>query len=134
MTQYIDKAAIVAEIERMLEAITNDSEQDVRDRDLGAIYSAQLLVLRNLVQYINTLEVKEVDLKKEIEDFKEKIIKSSKAYRAYREECGIKDPILLDEVEEAYYAAYEQCYKDNVKSHREYYQKLDCGKWQTKTK
>ena len=134
MTQYMDKAAIVAEIERMLEAITNDSEQDVRDRDLGAIYSAQLLVLRNLAKYLDTLEVKEVDLEKEIEDFKEKIIKSSKVYRAYREECGIKDPILLDEVEEAYYAAYEQCYKDNVKSHRECYQKLDCGKWHTKTK
>ena len=64
MTQYIDKAAIVAEIERMLEAITNDSEQDVRDRDLGAIYSAQLLVLRNLAKYLDTLKVKEVDFEK----------------------------------------------------------------------
>ena len=64
MEQYIPKAAIVAEIERMLEAITNDSEQDVRDRDLGAIYSAQLLVLRNLAKYLDTLKVKEVDFEK----------------------------------------------------------------------
>ena len=64
MEQYIPKATTVAEIERMLEAITNDSEQDVRDRDLGAIYSAQLLVLRNLAKYLDTLKVKEVDFEK----------------------------------------------------------------------
>lgn len=69
MEQYIRKSAVVAEIERMLETITNDSEQDVRDRDLGAIYSAQLLVLRNLAKYLDTLEVKEVDLEKEIKDW-----------------------------------------------------------------
>jgi len=132
MEQYIPKAVVLAEIERRLELLANTSAGD--SKEFAAIIGAQYYELINLVQYINTLEVKEVDLKKEIEDFKEKIIKSSKAYRAYREECGIKDPILLDEVEEAYYAAYEQCYKDNVKSHREYYQKLDCGKWQTKTK
>ena len=132
MAQYIPKAAVLAEIERRLEVLANTSAGD--NKEFAAIIGAQHYELINLVQYINTLEVKEVDLKKEVEDFKEKIIKSSKAYRAYREECGIKDPILLDEVEEAYYAAYEQCYKDNVKSHREYYQKLDCGKWQTKTK
>lgn len=67
MTQYIDKAAVVAEIERMLEAITNDSEQDVRDRDLGAIYSAQLLVLRNLAKYLDTLETKEVNLEEKVD-------------------------------------------------------------------
>lgn len=66
MAQYIDKSAVVAEIERMLETITNDSEQDVRDRDLGAIYSAQLLVLRNLAKYLDNLEVKEVDLEEEV--------------------------------------------------------------------
>jgi len=63
MGQYIDKAAIVAEIERMLEAITNASEQDVRDRDLGGIYDAQLLVLRNLAKYLDTIEVEEIQKK-----------------------------------------------------------------------
>lgn len=60
MAQYIDKSALVAEIERMLETITDASEQDVRDRELGGIYGAQLLVLRNLAKYLDTLEVKEV--------------------------------------------------------------------------
>lgn len=27
----------------------------------------------------------------------------AKEYRQYREECGIKDPVMLDEIEEAYY-------------------------------
>lgn len=63
MGQYIDKAAIAAEIERMLEAITNASEQDVRDRDLGGIYDAQLLVLRNLAKYLDTIEVEEIQKK-----------------------------------------------------------------------
>lgn len=49
MTQYIDKDALVAEIEGRLEA--------------------QQYELINLAQYINTLEVKEVDLDEEIERF-----------------------------------------------------------------
>jgi len=32
-----------------------------------------------------------------------KIEEMAKAYRDYREKCGIKDPVMLDEIEEAYY-------------------------------
>ena len=66
MKQYIDKDALVAEIDRMLETIEQDIkdknliEQNVKDRDLCTIYAAQLLVLRNLAKYLDTLEVKEV--------------------------------------------------------------------------
>lgn len=28
----------------------------------------------------------------------------SKQYRDFREQCGIKDPVMLNEIEEAYYA------------------------------
>ena len=36
----------------------------------------------------------------------------SKQYRDYREQCGIKDPIMLDEIEEAYFEGYHQAEKD----------------------
>ena len=36
----------------------------------------------------------------------------SKQYRDYREQCGIKDPVMLDEIEEACYEGYYQAEKD----------------------
>ena len=36
----------------------------------------------------------------------------SKQYRDFREQCGIKDPVMLNEIEEAYYEGYEQAKKD----------------------
>lgn len=67
MEQYIDKSALVAEIERRLEKIANASSEG--NRELSAIHGAQQCELINLVQYIDTLEVKEVDLEKEIKSF-----------------------------------------------------------------
>ena len=63
MTQYINKSTIVSEIERRLEALANTSTGD--NREFAAIIGAQHYELINLVQYINTLEVKEVDLNDE---------------------------------------------------------------------
>ena len=37
----------------------------------------------------------------------------SKQYRDFREQCGIKDPVMLNEIEEAYYEGYYQAEKDN---------------------
>lgn len=36
----------------------------------------------------------------------------SKQYREFREQCGIKDPVMLNEIEEAYYKGYNQAEKD----------------------
>ena len=36
----------------------------------------------------------------------------SKQYREYREKCGIKDPVMLNEIEEAYFQGYHQAEKD----------------------
>ena len=36
----------------------------------------------------------------------------SKQYKDYREQCGIKDPVMLDEIGEAYYEGYHQAEKD----------------------
>lgn len=37
----------------------------------------------------------------------------SSQYRDFREQCGIKDPVMLNEIEEAYYEGYQQAEKDN---------------------
>ena len=62
--ELIDKADIVAEIERRLEKIANASSEN--NRELSAIHGAQQYELINLVQYIDSLEVKEVNLDGEI--------------------------------------------------------------------
>lgn len=36
----------------------------------------------------------------------------SEQYRDFREQCGIKDPVMLDEIEEAYFEGYNQAEKD----------------------
>ena len=36
----------------------------------------------------------------------------SKQYKEYREKLGIKDPVMLDEIEEAYFEGYQQAEKD----------------------
>ena len=61
MTQYIDKSAVMAEIERRLEAISNTSSNN--DRQFAAIIGAQQYELISLVLFLDTLKAKEVDLK-----------------------------------------------------------------------
>lgn len=36
----------------------------------------------------------------------------SKQYREFRERCGVKDPVMLGEIEEAYFEGYRQAEKD----------------------
>lgn len=36
----------------------------------------------------------------------------SEQYRAFREQCGIKDPVMLNEIDEACYEGYLQAEKD----------------------
>ena len=36
----------------------------------------------------------------------------SNQYRDFRGQCGIKDPVMLNEIEEAYYEGYLQAEKD----------------------
>ena len=65
MKQYIDKAAVVAEIESLLDKGKYHEEYDCayRDGNNGALYA--------LKGRINTLEVKEVDLEKEYKEYVE---------------------------------------------------------------
>ena len=71
MKQYIDKSALVAEIKRRLEAISNSSNEN--NRELAAIRGAQQYELINLALFIGTLEVEEVDLESENENNNPKI-------------------------------------------------------------
>lgn len=66
MKQLIDKSDLIAEIEKRLEAIANASPED--NKQFAAIRGAQHYELISLVRFINTLETKEVDLEKEIEE------------------------------------------------------------------
>lgn len=63
MAQYIDKNALVAEVERRIKSTNNDVK-------IGAIESLTVSkTLNSLISFINTLEVKEVDLEKVIEEY-----------------------------------------------------------------
>ena len=58
MEQYISKSALVAEIERRLWLLVPKMT-----------FHQQRVELEKLISFINTLEVKEVDLEKEYEEF-----------------------------------------------------------------
>ena len=59
----IDKAAVVAEILRRRKAIPKEED----DKRLKAVYGNEAFVLTDLLCFLQTLEVKEVDLNEEIE-------------------------------------------------------------------
>ena len=66
MKQYIDKAAVVAEIKRC-EKICENYIALHKDTVSQGIANAKRRVCQQIIEFINTLEVKEADLNKEIE-------------------------------------------------------------------
>ena len=65
MAQYIDKAAMVAEIERRIK-INKGCMLGLRNLDY---YQGKVDALSDTISLLDTLEVKEVDLEKEYEEF-----------------------------------------------------------------
>lgn len=65
MTQYIDKSAVVAEIERRKHKLL-DSIIRARDKEWVVRTTHQL---NRIISFLNTIEVKTVDLEKEIQDY-----------------------------------------------------------------
>ena len=57
MTQYINKDAVVAEIERRIKAIPKDET----DKRLRAVYGNEAFVLVKLISFLDSLEVKELN-------------------------------------------------------------------------
>ena len=66
MARYIDKDALVAEIERRINEINLDSIEDWRYR-LQREHDIE--VMKNILSLIDTLEAKEVDLNEEIKSY-----------------------------------------------------------------
>jgi uncharacterized protein YbaR (Trm112 family) len=66
MAQYIDKSAIVAEIERLAEVKPIDELQPQVQNKIDWL-SGKLFAINSLRVFLDTIEVKEVDLNEEIE-------------------------------------------------------------------
>ena len=62
MAKYIDKSILVAEIYRRIKAIPKDET----DKRLKAVYGNEGFVLMDLLDFLDTLEVREVDLEAEL--------------------------------------------------------------------
>jgi hypothetical protein len=68
MKQYIDKAALVTEIERKIEAhkeTLKNCDSSISEMVLKSSMSAY----QNLLHFLDTIEVKEVDIEKEWEEY-----------------------------------------------------------------
>jgi len=67
MAQYIDKSALVAEIERR-NVICKKVALDLRTQGNKDYYQGKAEAYKEVLDILDTLEVKEVDLEKEIQD------------------------------------------------------------------
>ena len=67
MEQYIPKSALVAEIERQISAIDNCPK--ITNTQISVL-EGDKVVLTKLLSFIDTLEMKEVDLEKELESWR----------------------------------------------------------------
>ena len=65
--KLIDKSALVAEIERQISAIDNCPK--LTDTQI-AVLEGNKVVLTKLLSFLDTLEVKEVDLEKEVDTWR----------------------------------------------------------------
>lgn len=65
MAQYIDKATVVAEIGKLQESIQKTAVDDRISEKNAGMYRACVI----LKDFLDTLEVKEVDLEKEYEEY-----------------------------------------------------------------
>ena len=67
MEQYISKSALIAEIKKLLAFYSKEIEDNKEDP--WAMDIAKRDILQEVLSFINTLEVKEVDLEKAIDDY-----------------------------------------------------------------
>lgn len=90
--QYIDKNAITEEIERLIKSPILSKSENVKTR---------IAVLEYLLSFINTIEIKEVDLDEEIKSFtmSKELYEADSAIKAVAEhfyELGLKAHCIED--------------------------------------
>ena len=66
MKQYINKSAVMAEIEKRIKKYASIGVGD--SRELDALYGAKCKALMEILSFLDTIETKEVDLEQEIKD------------------------------------------------------------------
>lgn len=74
MTKLIDKSALVAEIKKLEESLKADCKPDLFGNVEECMTAAELQALDVVKETINTLEVKEVDLEKEFDNYTKHIL------------------------------------------------------------
>ena len=89
MAQYVDKSALVAEIEARRDSLISLSESCPTNTPAKSGFYAQAQTLEGILSFINTLEVKEVDTWHLQE--KEDIYDAVKDWGLYKFACIMKD-------------------------------------------
>ena len=90
MAQYIDKDALIAEIKRLKNHYNSAAKEfgDEGYKDNVLMEQCKATVCERVLSFINSLEVKEVDLEKEIDKFYGIYRKNEKTYSTKdNEEC-----------------------------------------------
>ena len=67
MVQYVDKSALVAEIERRIKQFVKENSTLLKNSDNAKELRSRIIMCKEVLSILNTLEVKEVDLEKEAE-------------------------------------------------------------------
>ena len=63
MTQYIDKDALVAEIEKRIKQFVNENNTLLKNSDNAKELRSRIIMCKEVLSFIRTLEVKEVNFK-----------------------------------------------------------------------
>ena len=67
MEQYIPKSALVAEIEKRMKQFVNENNTLPKNSDNAKELRSRIIMCKEILSLLDTLEVKEVDLEKEIQ-------------------------------------------------------------------
>lgn len=70
MVQYIDKSIVVREIKRRIDSNNEKAASYSSGSEHDYLYRVEEKVYKDLLSFLNTIEVKGVDLEKEIEEVK----------------------------------------------------------------
>ena len=82
MTHYIDKAAVVAELEKLISngKFKCQQSQENNDQESYIAWSEHIATCGKILSFLNTLKVKEVDLEKELDSMITPELKFHKAF------------------------------------------------------